>query len=97
MNTNTNHRILIVDDDSEIRQLLKQYLSEAGYTVEGVANGVEMHNWLRRKTASLIILDVMLPGDDGLTLCSEIQSSTRTPVILLTALGSPIDRVVGLD
>ncbi|MNR84371.1 Transcriptional regulatory protein OmpR [compost metagenome] len=97
MNSVLTQRILIVDDDQEIRQLLSLYLSEAGYAVETVADGVEMREWLSRKTASLIVLDVMLPGDDGLSLCRDLHMRSSVPIIMLTARGAPVDRILGLE
>ena len=89
--------ILVVDDDAQIRQLAAKLLREHGYRASVARDGREM--WLAVETASvdLVILDVMLPGVNGLDLCREIRSRSALPVIMLTALGSDTDRIVGLE
>lgn len=89
--------ILIVDDDSEIRGLLRDYLSRQGYHAVAVAEGRGMWQALERGRFDLIVLDVMLPGEDGLTLCRNLRARCDTPVIMLTALGDEMDRIVGLE
>lgn len=93
----TEPRILIVDDDAEICELVRQFLEPHGFHVTGVADGVAMRAALASDPADLIILDLMLPGEDGLALCRQLRISSRTPIIFLTALGSEADRVVGLE
>jgi two-component system OmpR family response regulator len=93
----TEPHILIVDDDGEICQLVRQFLEPHGFRVTGVADGVAMRAALTSDQADLIILDLMLPGEDGLALCRQLRASSRTPIIFLTALGSEADRVVGLE
>ena len=90
-------KILIVDDDEALRDLLKRYLSENGYIPLTVKDGVEMHKLLDKTTPDLIILDLMLPGDDGLTLAKQIRSKANTPIIILSARGDEVDRIVGLE
>ena len=98
MNETTRPRntLLIVDDDSEIRTLLAGQLEGAGYEVLTAANGVEMFQVLNANPVNLIILDLNLPGADGLTLCRETRDR-RIPIIMLTARSEPIDRVIGLE
>ncbi|MEM1232398.1 MAG: response regulator [Pseudomonadota bacterium] len=87
--------VLLVDDDPEIRSLVSDYLTEHGIEALTAADGVAMHRVLKQRSVDLILLDVMLPGDDGLTLCREVRE--RAPVILLTALAEESDRVLGLE
>jgi len=89
--------ILIVDDDMEIRTLLRKYLHEHGYSVSSAADGAAMWRILAHTPVDLIILDLMLPGDDGLVLCRKLRADRETPVIMLTALGDTTDRIVGLE
>jgi two-component system OmpR family response regulator len=89
--------ILIVDDDAEIRSLLRDYLSRQGYRAVAVPDGRGMWQALERTRFDLIVLDVMLPGGDGLTLCRNLRARSNTPVIMLTALGEETDRIIGLE
>jgi two-component system, OmpR family, response regulator len=89
-------RILIVDDDHEICALLTQFLNQQGYHATAVADGQAMRRALAGEPADLVILDLMLPGEDGLSLCRALRA-TRLPIIMLTAMGSEADRVVGLE
>jgi len=93
----TSDRILVVDDDAEIRNLLGEYLRKNGYNASVVADGKAMWAVLARGTVDLIVLDLMLPGDDGLTLCRKLRAQSETPVIMLTARGEETDRIVGLE
>nr|WP_314625670.1 response regulator [uncultured Noviherbaspirillum sp.] len=90
-------RALIVDDDKEICALLCAYLADFGIEARGVHDGAAMRCALAEQTPDVIILDLMLPGEDGLTLCRQLRSSGNIPVIMLTARGEPADRVVGLE
>ena len=92
----TDH-ILIVDDDAEIRALLTRYLEKNGLRATAVGDGRAMWLALERATVDLIVLDLMLPGDDGLTLCRTLRTKSDTPVIMLTARGDEADRIVGLE
>ncbi len=94
MNTET---ILIVDDDREIRTLLSEYLRNAGFTVSAAANAAEMFALLANISPSLIILDVMMPGQDGIAACRELRTRSKVPVLMLTALDEPAERSVGLE
>lgn len=89
--------ILIVDDDAQIRDLLSDYLSGFGMTVATVADGAHMEEALRRQTFDLIILDLMLPGEDGLSLCRRLRAKSDIPILMLTARGETTDRIVGLE
>jgi two-component system OmpR family response regulator len=92
----TDH-ILIVDDDLEIRTLLRDYLHKHGYRATAVADGRAMRDQLERGRVDLIILDIMLPGEDGLSLCRDLRARRDIPVIMLTALGDTTERIVGLE
>ncbi|MGF1792664.1 response regulator [Photobacterium profundum] len=89
--------LLIVDDHSEIRDLLKRFLSQHNYRVSLAADGDEMEQCLRDNTIDLIVLDLMLPGKDGLTLCRELRVHSNIPVIMLTAMGEEVDKIIGLE
>ncbi len=95
--TEPQDHILIVDDDSEIRGLLGEYLRKNGYRATAVADGRAMWAALARGKVDLVVLDLMLPGDDGLTLCRKLRAEADTPVIMLTARGEETDRIVGLE
>ena len=89
--------ILIVDDDVQIRELLREYLSGFSMSVIAVADGKEMLEMLENTTFDLVILDLMLPGVDGLTLCRNLRANSDIPILMLTARGEAMDRVVGLE
>ena len=89
--------ILVIDDDSEIRNLLCDYLRTNGYSASAVGDGKAMWAALARTKYDLLVLDVMLPGEDGLTLCRKLRAQSDTPVIMLTARGEETDRIVGLE
>ncbi|MFY0747953.1 response regulator [Pseudomonas sp. NFX5] len=89
--------LLIVDDDLEVLALLKKFFMQHGYAVETVAGGTELWAAMKRHPADLIILDLMLPGENGLLLCQRLRQQYATPVIMLTAMGELSDRVVGLE
>lgn len=89
--------ILVVDDDRELRSLLCEFLSRNGFRMTAVANGSAMNQTLTAAKIDLIILDIMLPGTDGLTLCRKLRSDSQVPIIMLTAKGDETDRVVGLE
>src|SRR6185369_17001428 len=96
MDTAPQH-LLIVDDDRDIRNLLAEQMRDAGYRVSTAADGVEMRKVLEKGLADLIVLDLNMPGEDGLTLCRNLRAKSQTPVIMLTARGEPIDRILGLE
>ncbi|OHC75305.1 MAG: DNA-binding response regulator [Rhodospirillales bacterium RIFCSPLOWO2_12_FULL_58_28] len=89
--------ILIVDDDREIRDLLARFLVKHGYRTTAVAGGREMKRALADRAISLIVLDLMLPGEDGLTLCRNLRAGSAIPIIILTAMGEETDRIIGLE
>jgi two-component system, OmpR family, response regulator len=93
----TPDSILIVDDDAEIRSLLASYLGKNGYRSMTAADGREMRRVLDRQNVDLIVLDLMLPGEDGLELCRELRARSNIPVVMLTARGEETDRIVGLE
>jgi two-component system phosphate regulon response regulator OmpR len=94
----TKTRILVVDDDVRLRDLLNRYLTEQGYTVRAVSDAVEMNRYLARERHDLMILDLMLPGEDGLSICRRLRGGGETmPIIMLTAKGDDVDRIVGLE
>lgn len=89
--------ILIVDDDAQIRELLSDYLSGFGMKVAAVGDGRHMEEALKKQTFDLVILDLMLPGEDGLSLCRSLRAKSNIPVLMLTARGETTDRIVGLE
>jgi DNA-binding response OmpR family regulator len=93
---NEGPHILIVDDDREIRDLLSRFLRKHGMRIEAAADGREMQQAMATGHFDLIVLDLMLPGEDGLSLCRKIRSETTLPIIMLTALGEESDIVLGL-
>ena len=90
-------RILVVDDDPSLRGLLAEYLSVNGLAVETVADGEGMRAALRDGLPDAIVLDLMLPGEDGLSLTRELRGHSQVPILMLSARGEEIDRVVGLE
>jgi two-component system OmpR family response regulator len=93
----TSPRILIVDDDAEIRSLLADYLGAQGWHVSTAQDGTAMQQALDNTPVDLIVLDLTLPGDDGLTLCRDLRARSSVPVIMLTARSAPLDRILGLE
>ncbi|MBB4000771.1 response regulator transcription factor [Aureimonas pseudogalii] len=89
--------ILIVEDDFEIARMLASTLTEANMKARIAGDGIEMDSCLHRGTFDLIVLDVMLPGEDGFSLCRRLRASMTVPIIMLTAQGEEIDRIVGLE
>jgi DNA-binding response OmpR family regulator len=90
-------RILVVDDDAGLRELLQEYLSAQGYQVIPVADGKGMDAYLADKQADLVILDLMLPGEDGLSLARRLRTQSNLPIIMLSARGEDVDRIIGLE
>ncbi|MBB71181.1 MAG: DNA-binding response regulator [Legionellales bacterium] len=89
--------ILIVDDDKDINELLADLYGKYGYNVLCAGDGKAMFAILAENTVDLIVLDVMLPGDDGFALCRQLRSESNVPIIMLTAIGEDTDRIVGLE
>lgn len=89
--------LLIVDDDPEIRDMLHDFLVKSGFRVSTAEDGREMAKVLAQWPIDLVILDLMLPGEDGTSLCRSLRARSETPVIMLTAMGGEVDRIVGLE
>ena len=91
-------RIIVVDDDVRLRELLNRYLTEQGFSVRPVADSNDMNRWLARERFDLMVLDLMLPGEDGLSICRRLRGlGEKMPIIMLTAKGDDVDRIVGLE
>lgn len=90
-------KILIVDDDAGLRDLLQEYLATQGFEVAAVADGVAMEIFLQQESPHLMILDLMLPGEDGLSLARKLRAKNNMPIIILSARGEEADRIVGLE
>ena len=91
------HNVLIVDDDSDVRWMVKRYLEKHGLAVEQADGGKRMRELVERQSFDLIILDITMPGEDGLSLTRYLRENYHTPVIMLTASAEVVDRVVGLE
>jgi two-component system OmpR family response regulator len=89
--------VLIVEDDQEVRSLIARYLREHSFSVGMVSNGREMDRYLAKNRVDLIVLDLMLPGEDGLSLCRRLRVNSAVPVVILTAKGEEFDRILGLE
>ncbi len=91
-------RVLIADDEAELRGLLQRYLGEQGLQVRAVPDAAAAERMLSRERFDVLILDVMMPGEDGLSLCRRLRAQGETvPILMLTARGDPVDRIVGLE
>ena len=91
-------KILVVDDDMRLRSLLERYLMEQGYQVRSAANAEQMDRLLERENFHLLVLDLMLPGEDGLSICRRLrQQENPIPIVMLTAKGDEVDRIIGLE
>jgi two-component system, OmpR family, response regulator len=95
--TATADHVLVVDDDAELRTLLSDYLQRNGYRVTTAADGRSMWSAIEVTKPDIIVLDLMMPGDDGLTLCRNLRARSSIPIIMLTARGEETDRIVGLE
>lgn len=93
----TPTHILVVDDDREIRTLLADYLDGNGFRTFTASSGIEMRKILDASRIDLVVLDLTLPGEDGLTLCRNLRAQSSLPVIMLTARSEPLDRILGLE
>ncbi|WP_456407188.1 response regulator [Thiolapillus sp.] len=89
--------ILIVDDDEALRDLLQRYLGEQGFATAAVADGEAMKAWLTDNNPDLVVMDLMLPGEDGLSLTRHLRASSKLPILILSAKGEDIDRIIGLE
>ncbi len=91
-------RIIVVDDDPELRARLQRFLGEHGFSVRSVANGAGLTTLLAREPADAIVLDLMMPGEDGLAICRRLRAlGDDTPILMLTARGDPHERILGLE
>lgn len=90
-------RLLLIDDEPDLREPLAEYLSRQGFAVTEAASAAEARSRLREALPDLVLLDIMMPGEDGLSLCRHIGEALSVPVILLTARGEATDRIVGLE
>jgi two-component system phosphate regulon response regulator OmpR len=97
MDSSALSRILVVDDDPALRELLTDYLAANGFTVEAVGDGVAMRAALAARFPDAIVLDLMLPGEDGLALTRRLRAESAVPILMLSARGEEVDRVVGLE
>jgi two-component system OmpR family response regulator len=89
--------IVVVDDHGDIRDLVRQYLEQQGYKVSSAEGGNALRRLMERHTVDLIVLDVMMPGEDGLSVCRHVRASTNIPIIFLTAMADDTDRIIGLE
>jgi two-component system, OmpR family, response regulator len=89
--------IAVVDDHRDIRELVGRYLMEHGYRVSAVESAASMRRLLERSAFDLVVLDIMMPGEDGLSLCKHLRTTTDLPIILLTALAEDTERIIGLE
>ncbi|PIP80642.1 MAG: two-component system response regulator OmpR [Gammaproteobacteria bacterium CG22_combo_CG10-13_8_21_14_all_40_8] len=91
-------KILVVDDDLRLRNLLERYLREQGFYVRTASDSDHMNRLMERENYNLMVLDLMLPGEDGLTICKRLRSEgSKIPIIMLTAKGDEVDRIIGLE
>ena len=93
----SNFHILIVDDDVQIRDLLSEYLGQHNFRVSMARDGIEMFRVLKKVKIDLVVLDIMLPGEDGLTLCRRLREESNVLIVMLSAVADETDRVVGLE
>ncbi len=92
-----NNRILVVDDDPGLRDLLNRYLGEQGFSVAAVENATDMDFYLADHDVDLLILDLMLPGEDGLSIAKRLRAEGKLPILMLSARSDDVDRIVGLE
>src|ERR1700745_4525448 len=93
---NAAPHLLIVDDDKELCSLLSKFLGRHGYRVSIAHSGSEMESIVETSRVSLVILDLMLPGEDGLVLCRRLRATSTLPITMLTAMADEVDRIIGL-
>lgn len=90
-------RILVVDDDPDLRQLICEFLATSGYQVESAADAAGMDAWLTRETFDILVLDLMMPGEDGLSIVRRLRGAGGPGIIMLSAMGEDTDRIIGLE
>ncbi len=96
--TQRRTKILVIDDDMRLRELLRRYLSDQGFAIDAAADAAQMDKALTRENYHLLVLDLMLPGEDGLAICRRLRAAgNTTPIVMLTAKGDEVDRIVGLE
>lgn len=89
--------VVVVDDHADIRDLVRQYLEQQGYKVSVAESGAALRRLLERQSVDLIILDIMMPGEDGLSVCRQVRAAREVPIIFLTAMAEDTDRIIGLE
>lgn len=97
MEANTAARVLVVDDDPALRELLRDYLGVSGFQVDEAEGGEQMRQRIAAAPPDIVVLDIMLPGEDGLSLARTLRRDSNLPILMLSARGDEIDRVVGLE
>lgn len=95
--TESRAHVLLVEDDTTILRMLADVFAESGFTVGAVASGKEMDRVLQKEPVDVIVLDIMLPGEDGLSICRRLRAKSNVPILMLTALGEDVDRIIGLE
>ncbi len=91
-------RVLVLDDEPELRALLQRYLTERGFEVRGVADAAQLDRLLQRERFDVLVLDLMMPGEDGLSVCRRLRAQGESiPIVMLTARGEPVDRIIGRE
>jgi DNA-binding response OmpR family regulator len=96
-NTAREYQLLVVDDDPEICELVTRYLGKHGFAVDSVPDGQAMNDWMASNTPDLVILDLMLPGEDGLSIARRLRAYPNLAIIMVSARGEDVDRIVGLE
>lgn len=89
--------VLLVEDDADISEMLTEALSDGGFTASTARSSIEMDAVLRRDNVDVVVLDIMLPGEDGLSICQRLRAASDVPIVMLTALKEDVDRIVGLE
>src|SRR5690242_14428925 len=89
--------VLVVDDEAELREMLREFLSRHGFAVSVADGGAEMRAVMAERRIDLVVLDIRMPGEDGLSLARALRAAGKVGIVMLTAAGEPIDRVVGLE
>lgn len=93
----TAQTVLVVEDEIKIANIVQEYLEDSGFKVQVIDNGLDVVDWVKKHSVDLVLLDVMLPGKDGLQICKEVRAFSQVPIIMLTAKVEEIDRILGLE
>lgn len=93
----TAQTVLVVEDEIKIANIVQEYLEDSGFKVQVIDNGLDVMDWVKQHAVDLVLLDVMLPGKDGLQICKEVRAFSQVPIIMLTAKVEEIDRILGLE